>query len=707
MYSPHFLAIMFQQCLDRRCFADMLTGVTDDACLFHEAHCKCMGKVHSCLIQLCLQRRATCGSAGYRLVRFSLPEPCCRGMSIADVLHPLPLSSLGAFLVSFSASRGDAAMIYQDMQGAGLLGPNVRPGDLEQVVYKLQLAHPEWLRATPLLTTTVLKRCPQCGCDLVCKLVSCHVLTFAKGLQPLQVQRESCLTCNVAYCGSWTWNVGSSGRATLHRPIAPADLVLLTLWPEASSIAAMDKDMFAFLTASLLHVRSSFRGFASLMEDFHAIPHREHLHDQLLYSWLVHKAVLELQGKHWEMLQQVSFCFQRHRSDLRCETLGALYLPLQQAFLQDFAECHRCVACVRHPVLAFDGKVNHAVPICQRKTGRTLHLLRGDVLLDYGCVAPRLRGSYACAEHHTDAAISKTNLQCCRGHTLRRRRSRCDIECSQCGEVIAANGALWKCDLGCLWNLCHSCALAQVPAIVADMPVPAAASDGATEDMQLGLRDVQGALHTTASMSEESLLLEAGNPCGLVKGQMDACSFRFYGGVITALLGCGRVAMILPIAGHESLTQIFGMLAAVRTRRDLDFVMYDNACALARFTRKIAARSASAAPQLCAQLTFVLDRWHKQNHRACLSPAHPMFMPEVDVDLHPQLKDFNSSMCEQFNAWFELFVPLTRNMHAETFDIFTLLLARLWNERVVASRPAAAGPAPNPSARSLLKRRRA
>ena len=52
---------------------------------------------------------------------------------------------------------------------------------------------------------------------------------------------------------------------------------------------------------------------------------------------------------------------------------------------------------------------------CRKTATHFLHMVRGDVLLDYGCVAPHLRGSYACASHHTEAAISKTKLECFRG----------------------------------------------------------------------------------------------------------------------------------------------------------------------------------------------------------------------------------------------------------------------------------------------------
>ena len=232
--------------------------------------------------------------------------------------------------------------------------------------------------------------------------------------------RESCLGCKRDFSGCWSWSTGCSGQAHLERALGRDEVLLLCLWPERTSVAAVDQDFFAFLTSALLHVRSSFRGFAALMEDFHSMPHIEHLHDKLLHAWLVYTAVLQLQELHWEELRSIPFCFQRHNVDLRCETLGALYLPLQRRFLQDFAQDHGCVTCARFPLLAFDGKVNRAVPVCMQKNGHTLHMVRRDVLLDCGCVAPRLRGSYACASHHTEAAISKTKLECFRGHKLKR-----------------------------------------------------------------------------------------------------------------------------------------------------------------------------------------------------------------------------------------------------------------------------------------------
>ena len=103
------------------------------------------------------------------------------------------------------------------------------------------------------------------------------------------------------------------------------------------------------------------------------------------------------------------------------------------------------------------------------------------------------------------------------------------------------------------------------------------------------------------------------------------------GSTLAAVLSCGRVAFIMAIAGSESLTQIYGMLAAACTRRSLKFVVYDNACALGRFVRGLARRrsTSSATAAVSSNLLYVLDRWHEHNHSACLDPGHVLYMPEV------------------------------------------------------------------------------
>lgn len=212
-----------------------------------------------------------------------------------------------------------------------------------------------------------------------------------------------------------------------------------------------------------------------------------------------------------------------------------------------------------------------------------------------------------------------------------------------------------------------------------------------------------------ARHSEQDVLAEVHNPCGLVKGLEPGLN-RYYGSTLAAVLSCGRVAFIMAIAGGESLTQVYGMLAAVCTRRSLKFVVYDNACALGRFVRGLARRRAgsSSTAAVSSHLLYVLDRWHEQNHTACLDPSHRLYMPEVHMDQYSELNDYDSTLSETFNAWLELFVPCTRHMLPATFDVYIILLSVLWNERVVARRSScpAASSQPAAAAKPLLKRAR-
>lgn len=76
------------------------------------------------------------------------------------------------------------------------------------------------------------------------------------------------------------------------------------------------------------------------------------------------------------------------------------------------------------------------------------------------------------------------------------------------------------------------------------------------------------------------------------------------------------------------------------------------------------------------------------------------------MDTRPALAECNSSNSEQFNAWLELFVPLTRSMRLETYDVFLILLAHLWIEAVVPKRDAGTFPVPLDRGSRWKRRRR-
>ena len=589
---------------------------------------------------------------------------------------------------------GNVAAGLAFMQRAAAVNASLTCVDVENVKFKLQQAFPAWF-FSPTIAACVNRRaavtlsnCSQCGGALERRSETrCFVLTYASGKVPAVIERWQCRSCDRLFAGCWSWPRNRVASARLTSPPGPE--CLLTLCPNSASIAAIDGDMFRFMTASLLHLRSAFRGFAALLVDFHGMPDASHLHDDLLHAWLVYFSIDFLKDSYWAELSEIEFCIGRtgrEEREMQNQSLRGLHALLQRAFLRQYAQDHTCVACLRMQTLAFDGKVNSAVPVCCKKTGTPLHMLRGDVLLDYGCLRARAKGSFACAYHHTPASVCSTTLVCGRGHRLRRGRLTVarDAACSLCETELLAADVVWRCDLRCAWLVCHDCATSRVLEQGSLGAVPGQEMPAVVLKLtEQTLAQNQGA----ASYSEEAVVAEVRNPCGLVKGVEPGLN-RYYGNTLAALLSCGRVAFVIAIAGHESLTQVYGMLAAVCTRRQLKFVVYDNACALARFVRGLARRRSHATEScsISSSLRFVLDRWHEQNHTACLNARSVLYMPEVRMDQYMELQDYDSNLSEIFNAWLELFVPSTRHMLPATFDVYLLLLAVLWNERVASRR---------------------
>ena len=124
------------------------------------------------------------------------------------------------------------------------------------------------------------------------------------------------------------------------------------------------------------------------------------------------------------------------------------------------------------------------------------------------------------------------------------------------------------------------------------------------------------------------------------------------------MLSCG-VANIQLIAGSESAIQIHGMAS--------EGSLCDNVCMLVRFIRNqvFFFWRDRVAPTVVANnlaaMTFVLDRHHRSNHRACLDEGHN----------------------ESFNAWLDNLVPNVRHMTPTTLQVYTLLVADLWNQWVI------------------------
>ena len=180
--------------------------------------------------------------------------------------------------------------------------------------------------------------------------------------------------------------------------------------------------------------------------------------------------------------------------------------------------------------------------------------------------------------------------------------------------------------------------------------------------------------------------------CGIDKTSMVV--HRRYGGLLIATLPCGRVCSLTPLSHAESLTQVYSLMSqlVLVPEHPIQYIMYDNACALARYSRHPCRRDRTPAAAAMAALTYVLDSFHQANHTACLDSSHPLYMPEVLRSRHSQLNGVNSQTAEQFFAWMDAFVGFASNMAPYVFRVFTMLLAA----RGAAGASQTASPTPTP-----------
>ena len=174
------------------------------------------------------------------------------------------------------------------------------------------------------------------------------------------------------------------------------------------------------------------------------------------------------------------------------------------------------------------------------------------------------------------------------------------------------------------------------------------------------------------------------------------------------MLACGRVAHLQLLAGAESATQVTMLLADLRAVRSFNYVIYDDACHLARFVRNRARKSPRSVLCQLAEATYVIDRFHRCNHTACLQETSRHYLPEVKIERHAVLADLNTSWSESWNAWLDVLTPQMRSMDAAAaaLAVYLWLVADLWNTQVIAARPDAA-PAhlPGPLAGRLKRAR--
>ena len=115
---------------------------------------------------------------------------------------------------------------------------------------------------------------------------------------------------------------------------------------------------------------------------------------------------------------------------------------------------------------------------------------------------------------------------------------------------------------------------------------------------------------------------------------------RRQGGVLTAVLACGRVAHVQLLAGAESPTQVTILLAQLRAVRP-----------------------------------------------SCLDEGSRHYLAEVKIEERPVLAGLNTAWSESWNAWLDVLTPQIRSMDSGALGVYLWLVADLWNTQVVSAHP--------------------
>ena len=347
-----------------------------------------------------------------------------------------------------------------------------------------------------------------------------------------------------------------------------------------------------FISFLIIHARASFDGIYKLWRDMFDSPVGHNTKTLRLNVWMGWRTVKILrQTPESDGICTIGFAFDHSRRPQINRCWDEVALLLKSCRLRKYASEHYCQPCSDTHALGFGGKVGFTVPLCQHRGGGYSYK-EVNVSIGYGCLQPKCRRSSCCATHvfQQDAANESKSV-CPNGHELELCQD-CglDHECDGCGADLASGTYVYRCVRNCEFDLCE-----------------------AYKDR---------ALHTGARIEPLPLIedrhLKIENPCGIIK-QEDRSRPRRFGGLLAAILACGTIANIEPIAGFESRTHFWGMAGEARARRHIAYIVYDNACMLARYVRNKVQRVSSSVGQMLAFATYVLDRHHKKSHCALKS----------------------------------------------------------------------------------------
>ncbi|CAK9089942.1 Uncharacterized protein (Fragment), partial [Durusdinium trenchii] len=505
---------------------------------------------------------------------------------------------------------------------------------------------PELLGGAPLqlhgvvpeatLIQPVTTRCVDCGCAL--DVQPAHVaLAFLlhMGWKEVAWRRATCRSCHAWYSNVWCSRPGA--RASCFCVAAPEDVDFLQIvaCPRKNGKAFIEVRALWLMRAALLRVRAPFSGFVEMLADLHALP-ADRKHDCLRFEqhWLLLEALTLLWHRAPHVLRSVAWPLDGQHQTQAWQGILERILPLLSGLVRDihFREhvCHLCAV----PAVTLDAKYGMTCSLCNHREGRVVEYPAINCSVMFGCQRGPAPGHLRyCRMHAADGALAAAADQ----HILRHR----DVDGVRSYKVVGSSE--W-----CLGSALSTAAIQAYEQRLAEQHdrrkrrrrVAASSAHLPAEPEVPG----DAAFHDAVEPELRSQADDV-NPCGIDKVVL--LPRRSYGGLLVATLPCGRVCSAVPLAHAESLTQVYALLSSLTpedgdARPPLQYVIYDNACALARFARHPLRKERTPTAAALAALTYVLDGFHAQNHTSCLDESHPLYTPEVQRAQHAALQGLNT-----------------------------------------------------------------
>ena len=615
-------------------------------------------------------------------------------------LYPLPDEAIPVLAVAFREATAAAFpdRLRQLLREARVpSAADLSVGDARHIYEKLLYLQtpllPLPLAAPSVLLCHVGSSCSVCGAALQAQPSAVgKLLTFNGGLVDASYQKAACVRCGREVLGCM--DIAADLGLLLRCDPAAVDIFPI-LAPrhndDGRSLLFVETRLLRFMSLAVVHWRASFDGFERIWAALHAQRLSSVVRKHLFHAWLfwqaqacLHSFGLGLEALDVPLRLVPSAAGGESAGDPRNDfflALPRLRELLHRGFLERFARQHRCPVCDVTACVGVDAKVSSSVRVCADTSGTVRDYAEVGVSVRFGCCLPPAPGRRYCRWHAGSEQVppEPTRLLCPADHPLQSDSvpdATWLVTCDICSATLQPPAALYTCAT-CQFDVCNSCI----------QPVGSATSALRSSSLS----------QTLPAFPEIDYDDEVADDCCRLAKPPVVAGARRTGGALALLLPCGTVCNVSAVAGRESATQVFGLLGQVRARRCLRFVVYDTSCMLARFIRRRARRPSTSVALQLADCSYVLDRFHRGNHTACVNPTHRLYLPEVCIEQYAELANVNTSNNEQFNNWLSNFQHTLRHMRFETMEIYLLLISYLWNTEVVLRR---APPAFASSARS-------